>query len=102
MRLRSPAEHEMELIPQGLTPIQPFPVEGKGSDPPLDGEDTGGVHCHAHFHRRSRRARSKKLKIRISEFFVSFVRFAVRSPFFRCPLGIDSKVSCSHINGNGY
>jgi outer membrane protein, multidrug efflux system len=32
-----------KLTPQGLTPIQPFPVEGKGfgSAPTLDGEDTG-------------------------------------------------------------
>jgi hypothetical protein len=28
----------------GITPIQPFPVEGKGSgSPPLDGDDKGGV-----------------------------------------------------------
>ena len=35
----------MEPILHGRTPIQPFPVEGKGSAPapPLDGEDTGGV-----------------------------------------------------------
>jgi len=34
---------KIKRIPQGLTPIQPFPVEGKGSPPPVDGEDTGGV-----------------------------------------------------------
>jgi len=36
----------MEPIPQALTPIQPFPVEGQGSHPlfPFDGEDTGGVY----------------------------------------------------------
>jgi len=36
----------MEPIPQALTPIRPFPVEGKGSHSllPFDGEDTGGVY----------------------------------------------------------
>src|ERR1051325_11935138 len=39
MSLRSPKSDEM-----GATPIQPFPVEGKGSgSPPFDGEDKGGV-----------------------------------------------------------
>jgi hypothetical protein len=39
MNLLSPKRDEM-----GITPIQPFPVEGKGSgSPSLDGEDKGGV-----------------------------------------------------------
>src|SRR5215831_15966190 len=29
---------KIKRIPQGLTPIQPFPVEGKGSDPLLPSE----------------------------------------------------------------
>ena len=29
----------MKPILQGLTPIQPFPVKGKGSNPFRDGED---------------------------------------------------------------
>ena len=48
MSLRSPAENEKwnpttQLTLQKLTPIQTSPVEGEGSAPPLDGEDTGGV-----------------------------------------------------------
>jgi len=44
---------KIKRISQGLTPIQPFPVEGKGSPPPVDGEDTGGVlrRHHSYFQR---------------------------------------------------
>jgi hypothetical protein len=48
MSLRPPAGDENgrschSINRETLTPIQPSPVEGEGSTPPLDGEDTGGV-----------------------------------------------------------
>src|SRR5215467_3872296 len=50
-----PQKMKIKRIPQGLTPIQPFPVEGKGSDPLLP--STGGyrrdVASPLHFQRRS-------------------------------------------------
>ena len=58
MILRSPtgdengnSQHSISL--DTLTPIQPSPVEGEGSAPPLDGVDTGGVTKHQPHFRRS-------------------------------------------------
>ena len=65
----------------GLTPIQPFPVKGKGfgSAPPLDGEDTGGVN-------RGRRLISTNCQVRRI-----FVGFATALWLSGCMVGPDYK-----------
>src|SRR5215467_15900756 len=59
MSLRSPTDNEKcnptthSITLQTLTSIQTSPVEGEGSAPPLDGEDTRGVQQTAKPQRRS-------------------------------------------------